>query len=187
MKKIPQTFHYYPVDIKQSYNQKNVKGFKFPSGDEFKDGRNNDVADEENLQNFFLYFGVNEVIASIEDLQRTGTTKTNRLYKTLLTEILKDYNMVGITCLRLASSMCWVPTYDNKENSVGFTHKLSPDRALFEIEPAVKGLLLAIQTKMDLTFPLQLVKNIARLEIEKDLLEFEEATGAVMRTVDKRK
>lgn len=45
----------------------------------------------------------------------------------------------------------------------GYTHKITPERAVSEIEPVVKGLLRAVQTKMDLRFPTQLVKNIARI------------------------
>ena len=35
-----------------------------------------------------------------------GTTKTNKIYKTLLDEFIEDYNAMSIACLRLASSMC---------------------------------------------------------------------------------
>jgi len=49
---------------------------------------------------------------------------------------------------------------------------------MYEIEPAIKGLMLAVQRKMDLTFPAQLVKNVARLELEKELIDIEETTGA---------
>ena len=172
------SFRYYPVDIKQSYIGKKVKGFKFPAdGNDFDD---TNAADVENLQQFQLYFGVNEVISSLEDLVRTGTTKTNKLYKTLLNELIEDYNAMCIACLRLASSMCWVPVFGPDEKKAdGYTHKLTPERAIYEIEPAVKGLLLAVQTKMDLTFPTQLAKNIAGLEIEKELIELKETTGDI--------
>ena len=133
-----------------------------------------------------LYFGVNEVISSLEDILRTGTTKTNKIYRTLLNELIEDYNAMCIACLRLASSMCWVPVYDSGESKTdGYTHKLTPERAVYEIEPAVKGLLLAVQTKMDLTFPTQLVKNIARLEIEKEILDLKETTGDIKKIVSK--
>jgi len=36
---------------------------------------------------------------------------------------------------------------------------------------------------MDLTFPAHLVKNIARLEIEKEMLEIEETSGALKKTL----
>ena len=181
--KVTKTFHYYPVDIKQSYTGKNVKGFKFPAANNFNAAN---AADLENLQQFQLYFGVNEVIASLEDIQRTGTNKTNKMYRTLLNQLIEDYNTMCIACLTLASSMCWVPTFGPDEKPTGaFTHKLTPERAIYEIEPAVKGLLLAVQTKMDLTFPTQLVKNIARLEIEKELIEFKETTGNIKKAASK--
>jgi len=181
--KVPKAFHYYPVDIKQSYTGKNVKGFKFPAANNFNAAN---AADLENLQQFQLYFGVNEVIASLEDIQRTGTNKTNKMYRTLLNQLIEDYNTMCIACLTLASSMCWVPTFGPDEKPTGaFTHKLTPERAIYEIEPAVKGLLLAVQTKMDLTFPTQLVKNIARLEIEKELIEFKETTGNIKKAASK--
>ena len=82
--------------------------------------------------------------------------------------------------------MCWVPVYGSDERKTdGYTHKLTPERAVYEIEPAVKGLLLAVQTKMDLTFPTQLVKNIARLEIEKEIIELKETTGDIKKIVSK--
>jgi len=181
--KVSKAFHYYPVEIKQSYTGKNVKGFKFPAGNDFDAGN---AADLENLQQFQLYFGVNEVIASLEDIQRTGTTKTNKMYRTLLNQLIEDYNAMCIACLKLASSMCWVPTFGTDEKPTGgFTHKLTPERAIYEIEPVVKGLLLAVQTKMDLTFPTQLVKNIARLEIEKELIELKETTCNIKKVTSK--
>ena len=115
---------------------------------------------------------------------RVGTTKTNKLYRSLLTELIQDYKTQRIAVLSLASSMCWVRA-DPDDASKGYTMKLTPDKALYEIEPAIKGLLHAIQIKMDLTFPAQLVKNIARLEIEKDLIEMEETTGALKKTIKK--
>lgn len=104
-------FHYYPVNVRQSYTNKDVQGFKFPANGINYDNRN--AADVENLQRFELYFGVNEVIASLEDIQRTGTGKTNKMYKTLLTQLIQDYDTMCIACLTLASSMCWVPTFGN--------------------------------------------------------------------------
>ena len=74
--------------------------------------------------------------------------------------------------LSLASSMCWVLT-DPEDVTKGYTHKLTPDQVLYEIEPGIKGLMLAVQRKMDLTFP------AARLEIEKEILDIEETTGAI--------
>ena len=68
-----------------------------------------------------------------------------------------------------------VPT-DPGDLGKGYTHKLTPDRALYEIEYAIKGLMLAVQRKMDLTFSAHLVKNIARLEIEKEILDIEETS-----------
>ena len=38
--------------------------------------------------------------------------------------------------LTLASSMCWVPT-DPEKPDKGYTHKLTPDQALYEIEPSI--------------------------------------------------
>ena len=178
------SFHYYPVDIKQSYTGKKVKGFKFPADGSTYDDTN--TADQENMQQFQLYFGVNEVISSLEDILRTGSTKTNKIYRTLLAELIEDYNTMCAACLRFASSMCWVPVFGPDERKTdGYTHKLTPERALYEIEPAVKGLLLAVQTKMDLTFPTQLVKNIARLEIEKEILDLKETTGDIKKIVNR--
>ena len=84
--------------------------------------------------------------------------------------------------LSLASSMCWVLT-DPEDPGKGYTHKLTPDQTLYEIEPANKGLMLAVQRKMILTFPAHLVKNIARLEIEKEILDIEENTGAIKKSL----
>ena len=95
-------FHYHSVNIKNSYTGKNVKGFKFPS--------DNKEADEENLQQMQIYFGVNTVITSLQDLMRVGTKKTNNLYKPLYKELIEDYKKQCIAVLSLASSMCWVLT-----------------------------------------------------------------------------
>ena len=43
--------------------------------------------------------------------------------------------------LSLASSICWVLT-DPEDSGKGYTHKLTPDQALYEIEPAIKECLL---------------------------------------------
>ena len=43
--------------------------------------------------------------------------------------------------------------------------------------------MLAVQTAMDLTFPVHLVKNVARLEIEKELIDLEETTGAIKKSL----
>jgi hypothetical protein len=176
-------FPYYPVNIQQAYTKKEVKGFQFPADGKVFDETN--PADIENLQQFQLYFGVHEVISSLNDIMRTGTDKTNRIYSTLIEELINDYADVCKACLKLASSMCWVPVYNNKEKVQGYAHKLTPERAIYEIEPAIKGLLLAVQTKMDLTYPVQLVKNITRLEIEKEILELKETTGNVKKIVSK--
>ena len=109
-------FHYFPVDIKNSYTGKNVKGFKFPSG-------NND-ADTENLQQMQIYFGVNTVIASLQDLMRVDTKKTNKLYTPLHTELIEDYKKQCIAVLSLASSMCWVLT-DPEKPEKGYCMKLN--------------------------------------------------------------
>jgi len=107
---------------------------------------------------------------------RVGTKKTNKLYKPLYKELIEDYKKQCIAVLSLASSMHWVLT-DPEDLGKGYTHKLTPDRAMHEIEPAIKGLMLAVQRKMDLTFLAHLVKNVARLEIEKEILDIEETTG----------
>ena len=172
-------FHYYPVDVKNSYTGVNVKGFKFPKGDEYDA---TSAADVENLQQMQIYFGVHTVIASLQDLMRVGSNKTNKLYEPLYDQLIKDYTKQCIAVLSLASSMCWVLT-DPKNPGKGYTHKLTPDQALYEIEPAIKGLMLAVQRKMDLTFPAHLVKNIARLEIEKEMLDIEETSGALKKTL----
>jgi len=75
-------FHYYPVDVKNSYTGVNVKGFKFPANGTACDATN--AADVENLQQMQIYFGVHSVIASLQDLMRVGTKKTNALYTTPL-------------------------------------------------------------------------------------------------------
>ncbi len=54
--------------------------------------------------------------------------------------------------------------------------KFTVDRALQEIDIPIKSLILAVQAKMDLLFPAKLVAGIARLEIEKDLLDIKEVT-----------
>ena len=139
-------FHYYPVDIDNSYTGAKVKGFKFPSNG--KAYRPTDPADKENLQQMQIYFGVHTVIASLQDLMRVGTNKTSKLYAPLHKELIKDYETQCIAVLTLASSMCWVLT-DPAAPEKGYTHKLTPDQALYEIEPAIKGLMLAVQRKMD--------------------------------------
>jgi len=99
-------FHYYPVNITNSYSGKQVKGFRFPV-----DGRaysEASEADRENLQQMQIYFGVNSVIASLNDLMRVGNDKTNKLYTPFLKELKNDYNTQCIAVLTLASSMCWV-------------------------------------------------------------------------------
>ena len=169
-------FHYYPVDVKNSYTGVKVKGFKFPANGTAYDATN--AADVENLQQMQIYFGVHTVIVSLQDLMRVGTNKTNKLYKPLYKELIEDYKKQCTAVLSLASSMCWVLT-DPEDPTKGYTHKLTPDQALYEIEPAIKGLMLAVQRKMDLTFPAHLVKNIARLEIEKEILDIEETTGTI--------
>ena len=172
-------FHYYPVKIKNSYTDQNVMGFRFPFGENYNDGV---AADVENLQQMQIYFGVHTVIASLQDLMRVGTKKTNKLYKPLYKELIDDYKKQCIAVLSLASSMCWVLA-DPEDPTKGYTHKLTPDQALYEIEPAIKGLMLAVQRKMDLTFPTQLVKNIARLEIEKEIIDIEETTGTIKKSL----
>ena len=47
-------FHYYPVDVKNSYTGVNVKGFKFPANGTAYDVTN--AADVENLQQMQIYF-----------------------------------------------------------------------------------------------------------------------------------
>ena len=170
-------FHYYPVNIRNSYSGKDVKGFKFPANGRAYDETSD--ADRENLQQMQIYFGVNSVIASLNDLMRI-TDKTNKLYKPLLDELKKDYHTQCIAVLTLASSMCWVTS---NPGSAEYTHKLTPDQALYEIEPAIKGLMLAVQRKMDLTFPAHLVKNVVRLEIEKELIDLEETTGTIKKSL----
>ena len=172
-------FHYRPVKIKNSYTGQNIMGFRFPFGENYNEGV---AADVENLQQMQIYFGVNAVVASLQDLMRVGSSKTNKLYKPLYEELIEDYKKQCIAVLSLASSMCWVLT-DPTDPGKGYTHKLTPDQALYEIEPAIKGLMLAVQRKMDLTFPAHLVKNIARLEIEKEMLDIEETSGALKKTL----
>ena len=135
---------------------------------------------------FQQYFGINQALSRIEDLQRGGTIKTNKLYRTLLGQPKNDENNLSKFCLTLASSFCWVPVYDRDENFTdGFQNKFMTERALYEIEPAVKGLLLAIQTKMNLLFPPQRVNNIARIEIEKEVIDFQESAAELQRRFEK--
>ena len=115
-------FHYFPADVPNSYTGKNVKGFKFPADGTAYDATK--AADVENLQQMQIYFGVNTVIASLQDLMRVGTSKTNKLYKPLYEELIKDYKTQCIAVLTLASSMCWVLT-DPTDAGKGYTHKLT--------------------------------------------------------------
>ena len=89
-------FHYFPVNVKNSYTGKDVKGFKFPANGTAYDATN--AADAENLQQMQIYFGVNAVIVSLQDLMRVGTNKTNKLYKPLYDELIKDYNTNALQC-----------------------------------------------------------------------------------------
>jgi hypothetical protein len=171
-------FYYRPTTIRNSYTESDVQGFKFPAGAAY-DATN--AADLENLQQFQLYFGVNDVLNSLEDLLRVGTEKTKRLFLPYAYELKREYDRQCIAALTLASSMCWI--WDGKgadaatgapPNNPRYINKLSPDQALYEVRPAVEGLLLAVQTKMDLTFPKELIKGVARLEIDKDLLSMKE-------------
>jgi len=79
-------FHYYPVDILNSYTY--VKGFRFPFNGRAYDKDN--PADKENLQQMQIYFGVHTVIASLQDLMRVGTKKTYALYEPLYKELIND-------------------------------------------------------------------------------------------------
>ena len=62
--------------------------FRFPYGESYNEGI---AADVENLQQMQIYFGVHTVIASLQDLMRVGTSKTNKLYKPLYKELIEDY------------------------------------------------------------------------------------------------
>ena len=168
-------FHYYPTNIKNSYTGKTVKGFKYPSGTE--------EIDTENLQQIQIYFGVHEVISSLQDLKRVASDKLKKLYDQLAEQLIKDYNTQYEAVLTLASRMCWVPVNPSRANEEGYIHKLTPDQAIYHLEPGVKGMMLAVQTAMDLTFPAHLVKNVARLEIEKELIDLEETTGAIKKSL----
>ena len=99
-------FHYFPVNAKNSYTGKDVKGFKFPANGKAQNKDN--PADKENLQQMQIYFGVHTVIASLQYLMRVGTKKTNELYEPLYKELIKDYETQCAVVLTLASSMCWV-------------------------------------------------------------------------------
>ena len=96
-------FHYYPTDVTNSYTGAKVKGFKFPANGTAYDATN--AADKENLQQMQIYFGVHTVIASLQDLMRVDTNKTNKLYGPLYKELIKDYETQCIAALTLASSM----------------------------------------------------------------------------------
>ena len=178
-------FNHYPVPIPNAHTGRNVTGFKFPANEEDGyDFENPSDADSENLQQFQLYFGVNTVIASLKDLIKLGTDKTRKIYEPLLEDLIEHYDEQCVSVLSLASSLCWVPVDTTKTGADRrYMAKLTPDQALYEIEPAMKGLLLAIQRKMDLTFPLQIVKNVGRLDIEKELVELEETTGTIKKSL----
>ena len=116
---------------------------------------------------------------------KVGTKKTNALYGPLYDELIEDYKTQCIAVLTLASSMCWVPV-DTSEKDITkrkYMCKLTPDRALYEIEPAIKGLLLAVQRKMELSFPTHLVEKIAKFGIEKEILDIEETTGGIKKSL----
>jgi len=83
-----------------------VKGFKYPSG----------VADidTENLQQIQIYFGVHEMVSSLEDLKRISSDKLKGLYKQLTDQLIQDYNTQCIAALTLVSRMCWVPVEPGK-------------------------------------------------------------------------
>ena len=100
----------------------------------------------------------------------------------MINQLVEDYNTQCIAALTLASRMCWVPVTPGKPAD-GFIHKLTPDEAIYHLEPGVKGMMLAVQTAMDLTFPAHLVKNVARLEIEKELIDLEENTEAIKKSL----
>ena len=120
-------FHYYPTDIKNSYTGKMVKGFKYPSTSE-------DV-NTENLQQIQIYFGVHEVISSLQDLKRVASDKLKKLYDQLAKQLIEDYNTQCKAALTLASRMCWVPVNPDVDGE-GFIHKLTPDQAIYHLEPA---------------------------------------------------
>ena len=82
-------FYYYPVDILNSYTGANVKGFRFPF--DGKAYNKDNPEDLENLQQMQIYFGVHTVIASLQDLMRVCTRKTNALYEPLKKELINDY------------------------------------------------------------------------------------------------
>jgi len=119
-------FRYHPVDIKNSYTGKNVKGFQYPSA--------NADANAENLQQIQIYFGVHEVISSLEDLKRVSSDKLKGLYKQLTDQLTNDYNTQCEAALTLASRMCWVPV-DPKNKDKGYIHKLTPDQGIYHLEP----------------------------------------------------
>ena len=176
-------FYFFPVDIKQSHTGKNIKGFRFPANGKTFDESN--AADFENLQQMQLYFGINEVISSINQIITTGTSKSKKLYKSILDEIIDDYNQLCIFALTTASKMCWVRT-DYNDVTKGYEPKLTIDKALYIIEPAIKGFLHAFQVKLELTFPIDIVKNIAKLDIEREILEIEETTGVLQKELKRK-
>ena len=90
-------FHYYPVNIKNSYSGKGVKGFKFSANGTAYDETSD--ADRENLQQMQIYFGVNSLIACYSK----RFDENRHRYK-----LKKDYHTQCIAVLTLASSMCWV-------------------------------------------------------------------------------
>jgi len=64
-----------------------------------------------------------------------------------LRELKKDYTVMCAACFELASSSVG-SVYDNKgKDTKAFSQKLTPDRAIYEIEPAIKGLLLSCSNK----------------------------------------
>src|SRR5690348_3940168 len=103
-------FPYQAVKLPNGFSGKEVRGFKFPAGDDFRD---DNAADVENLQQFHLYFGVHTVFASLDDIMRTGSTKTNKVYAPMIEDLKDSYNKLAIYCLSEASKMVWVPDRDN--------------------------------------------------------------------------
>ena len=180
-------FYYQPTDIKISATGQKIKGFLFPSDPnkvitpKIKDGKlefeNASAADIENIHQFFIYFGLTAVLSDIEDLMRVGSNKTTKVYKNLLEQILIDYAKIAILSLSFASRMCWVPSFSNDEKAKdAYRHKFTPDKALYQIEPGIRGMLLNVETIMEVTFPLDLIKNISKIEIERDITDLKETT-----------
>jgi hypothetical protein len=161
MKSNYKTFHYFSTEVTTGLGE-TMQGFKYPVGN---------PTDEKNISYFFNYFGINQVLNKLNTLIKNAGPKTERIYTMMFNSIKADYIRCADSVLRIASDMCWTPT--NAAGNV-FTYELEPEEALNRLRPMVEGILLGIQEKMNVRFPEQIMKNLARVEIQKEILDVKE-------------